>query len=84
MVDDAQIRICSWAFIGTGLVVFWGFDSLADPKNTTNSNFSFLMLGITYPVIPATFKFVAMPLLWNYPLTEKKLAETHAMIESKK
>ena len=59
-------------FIGTGLVVFWGFDSLADPKNTSNSDFSLLMLGITYSVIPAIFKFVAIPLLWSYPLTEKK------------
>ena len=63
-------------FGGTSLVVFWGFDSLADPMNTTNTQFSLLMLAITYSVIPALFKFVAMPLLWNYPLTEKKLAES--------
>jgi len=62
-------------FLGTTLVVFWGFDSLADPLDTTNSSFSLLMLAITYSVIPALFKFVAMPLLWNYPLTETRLAE---------
>ena len=33
------------------------------------------MLAVTYSVIPALFKFVAMPLLWNYPLTEEKVAE---------
>lgn len=66
--------------IGTSLVVFWGFDSLADPLNTTNTEFSLLMLAITYSVIPAIFKFVAMPLLWNYPLTEEKVAEIQSDI----
>ena len=71
-------------FIGTNLVVFWGFDSLADPLNTTNTTYSLLMLAITYSVIPALFKFVAMPLLWNYPLTEERLAEIQVEIEAKK
>jgi len=62
-------------FVGTNLVVFWGFNSLADPENTTNSQFSLIMLAVTYSVIPALFKFVAMPLLWNYPLTEQRVAE---------
>ena len=62
-------------FVGTGLVVFWGFDSLADPHDTTNSSFSLIMLAITYSIIPALFKFVAMPLFWNYPLTEAKVLE---------
>ena len=66
--------------IGTSLVVFWGFDSLADPLNTTNTTFALLMLAITYSVAPALFKFVAMPLLWNYPLTEEKVAEIQAKI----
>jgi len=67
-------------FIGTGLVVFWGFDSLADPRNSTNTPFSLLMLAVTYSIIPAVFKFVAMPLFWNYPLTEEKVAEVQAQI----
>ena len=37
-----------------------------------------LMLAVTYSVIPAIFKFVAMPLLWNYPLTEERVAEIQA------
>jgi len=65
-------------------VVFWGFDSLADPLDTTNSTFSLLMLAITYSVIPAMFKFVAMPLLWNYPLTETRLAEIQEEISKSK
>ena len=71
-------------FIGTGLVVFWGFDSLADPRDTTNTPFSLLMLAVTYSIIPALFKFVAMPLFWNYPLTEEKVAEVQAQILAQK
>ena len=69
-------------FVGTSLVVFWGFDSLADPLNTTNTPFALLMLAMTYSVIPAVFKFVAMPLLWNYPLTEEKVAEIQEQMKS--
>jgi len=60
--------------------VFWGFDSLADPGNSTNTPFWLLMLAVTYSIIPAMFKFVAMPLLWNYPLTEERVADVQAQI----
>ena len=60
-------------FIGLALVEFWGFDALADPRNTTNTAFALLMLACTYSVIPAIFNFIGMPLLWIYPLTEDKL-----------
>ena len=66
--------------VGTGLVVAFGFDSLADPMNTTNTEFSLLMLACTYSVVPALFKLVAVPLLWKYPLTEERLAEIQAEI----
>ena len=66
--------------IGLTLVVYWGFDSLTEPRGTTNSEFSLLMLACTYSVIPALFKFVGMPLLWIYPLTEEKLQEVQAEI----
>ena len=69
-------------FVGTSFVVFWGFDSLADPLNTTNTAFTLLMLAVTYSVVPALFKFVAMPLLWNYPLTEEKVAEIQAEMKT--
>ena len=52
------------------MVVLFGFNSLADPLNTTNTAFALLMLACCYSVIPALFKFVALPLLWHYPLTE--------------
>ena len=68
-------------FVGTSLVVFWGFDSLADPLNTTNTTFSLLMLAVTYSVIPALFKFVAMPLFWNYPLTKERVDEIQQQLD---
>ncbi len=70
--------------IGTSLAVWFGFDSLADPMNTTNTEFTLLMLACLYSVIPALFKFVAMPLLWSYPLTEKRLREIQQEIDAKK
>jgi Na+/melibiose symporter-like transporter len=33
------------------------------------------MVAVTYSVVPASFKFVTMLLFWNYPLTEKIVAE---------
>ena len=60
-------------FIGLALVEFWGFDALADPRNTANTAFALLMLACTYSVIPAIFQAIGMPFLWIYPLTEDKL-----------
>lgn len=70
-------------FAGTNMVVLFGFNSLADPLNTTNTTFALLMLACCYSVIPAVFKFVAIPLLWNYPLTESRVREIQsAMADS--
>ena len=68
-------------FVGTAAAVWVGFDSLADPFNTTNTPYALFMLACLYSVIPALFKFVAMPLLWNYSLTEDRVAEIQADIE---
>ena len=70
-------------FIGLALVEFWGFDALADPRDTTNTAFALLMLACTYSVIPALFKFIGMPLLWIYPLTEEKLREVQLEVDAK-
>ena len=67
-------------FVGLALVDFWGFSALADPRNTTNTAFALLMLACTYSVIPALFKFVGMPFLWKYPLTEDKLRDVQGAI----
>ncbi|MEE9280942.1 MAG: MFS transporter [Myxococcota bacterium] len=70
-------------WIGLSLAVAFGFDSLADPLNTTNTAFTLFVMACLYSVIPAIFKFVAMPLLWTYPLTEEKVAEVQAEIRAK-
>ncbi|MCB1646211.1 MAG: hypothetical protein KDI36_12195, partial [Pseudomonadales bacterium] len=48
-----------------------------------NTGFSLIMLACLYSVIPAIFKFVAMPLLWTYPLTEERLQEIQQEITVK-
>lgn len=83
----SMIRKSAYALgitVGTSLAVWFGFDSLADPRDTTNSEFSLLMLACLYSVIPALFKFVAMPLLWHYPLTQERLEEIQQEIDEKK
>ena len=70
-------------FIGLALVEFWGFDALADPRDTTNTAFALLMLACAYSVIPALFKFIGMPFLWVYPLTAEKLRAAQMEAKSK-
>jgi glycoside/pentoside/hexuronide:cation symporter, GPH family len=68
--------------VGTGLAVWFGFDSLRDPISDPNSTASLLSLACLYSVVPASFMLVAMPLLWNYPLTESRVAEIQADISA--
>ncbi|NOX52546.1 MAG: MFS transporter, partial [Gammaproteobacteria bacterium] len=71
-------------FIGTSTAVWVGFNSLADPLTNPNSDYSLIMLACLYSIVPALLKFVAMPLLWNYPLTEERVAELQQEIEVNK
>ena len=64
--------------IGTTIVTLAGFDSLADPLNTTNSWFSLMVLTCVYSILPALFKILTVPLLWNYELSEEKVAQLQA------
>lgn len=68
--------------IGLWLVVQFGFDSLSDanPATTTNTWTALFALACVYSIIPAIFKFVGMPLLWKYPLTEDKVQEVQSQI----
>ena len=68
-------------FIGTASVVWFGFDANADPMNTTNTWTALIWLACFYSVIPAIFKFVGMPFLWRYPLTEERVLEVQQDIE---
>jgi Na+/melibiose symporter-like transporter len=78
----AKSALALGVFIGTGLAAFFGFDPKADPMNTTNTGFALLMLAILYSIVPALFKFVAMPFLWNYPLTEARVQEIQAELDA--
>jgi len=70
--------------VGTGLAVWFGFDSLKDPMTNPNSDASLLWLACLYSVFPACFMFIAMPLLWHYPLTETKVAQIQAEISAQR
>ena len=67
--------------VGTTAATYVGFNSLADPINNPNSWESLLWLACLYSIVPAIFKFVAIPMLWNYSLTEEKLAEIQKEID---
>ncbi len=81
MIRKGEYAVGVW--VGLTLAVVFGFDALADPRNTTNSESTLFILACLYSVIPAIFKFVAMPLLWTYPLTEAKVAEVQAEIKAR-
>ena len=70
--------------VGTTAATIVGFNSLADPMTNPNSDYSLIWLACLYSIVPALFKFVAVPMLWHYPLTEDKLREVQADIEASK
>ena len=82
----SMIRKISYALgitVATTLVVWAGFDSLADPMNTTNTAFSLLVLTCVYSIVPALIKLTTVPILWNYELTEDKVADVQMAVEKK-
>ena len=69
--------------VGGGGVAWLGFDSLRDPISDPNPAEALLWLACLYSIIPAVFKFVAVPLLWNYSLTEDRVRQVQEEITSK-
>ncbi len=69
--------------VGTTGATIVGFNSLADPINAPNTLMALFWLACLYSIVPALFKFVAIPLLWSYPLTEDKLREIQQEISQK-
>jgi len=71
--------------IGLAAVAFFGFDALADPALAGtaegNSSSSLLMLAVLYSIVPAAFKFIALPFIWNYPLTEERQIRIRARLD---
>jgi Na+/melibiose symporter-like transporter len=78
----AKSALAFGVFAGTGLAAWFGFDPKANPMNTTNTAFALLMLAVLYSIVPAIFKFVAMPFLWNYPLTEERVKQIQVEIRA--
>lgn len=64
--------------VGTTAATWVGFNALAHPIDSPNSWEALLWLACLYSVIPALFKFVAVPMLWNYSLTEERVRELQA------
>jgi len=69
--------------VGTTVATIVGFNSLADPINAPNTWSSLLWLACLYSIVPAMFKFVAIPILWKYPLTEERLKDIQKEIAAK-
>ena len=67
------------------LVAFFGFDPTADVElggtAAGNSDASLMWLAVLYSIIPAGLKFIALPFIWNYPLTEERQQRIRARIE---
>ncbi len=69
--------------VAGGAAVWVGFDSLRDPVADPNPLSALIWLGCLYSIVPALFKFVAIPLLWNYDLTEDRVKALQAEINAK-
>ena len=67
------------------LVDIFGFDATADPALAHtpegNSSLSLIVLALAYSIIPAGLKFVALPFIWRYPLTEERQKRIRARLE---
>ena len=62
-----------------------GFSATADPAlahtSDGNSSTSLLVLALAYSIIPAGLKFIALPFIWRYPLTEERQLRIRERLE---
>ena len=67
------------------VVDLFGFDATADPALARtaegNSSLALLMLALAYSIIPAALKFIALPFIWRYPLTEERQVRIRERLE---
>ena len=67
------------------IVGMFGFDATSDPALAYtaegNSNLSLWVLALTYSIIPAAIKFIALPFIWRYPLTEERQIRIRERLE---
>ena len=66
MVNKAAVAF--GVFLATNAVVWFGFD----PTSAANTETAKLAVALFYSVVPAILACVALPLLWNYPLTKAR------------
>ena len=64
-------------FIATAGVAYLGFD----PQSEANTDMAKMAVACMYSVIPAALACVALPLLWNYPLTRERQHRMREHIE---
>ena len=64
-------------FVATAGVAWLGFDPASD-ENTASAK---LAVACMYSIIPAALACVALPLLWNYPLTRERQQRMRGFIE---
>ncbi len=71
--------------IGLAAAAAFGFDPTADPALAGtadgNSESSLVWLALWYSIIPALIKFVALPFVWHYPLTEARQRRIRERLE---
>jgi Na+/melibiose symporter-like transporter len=67
------------------MVAFFGFDPTADANlggtSAGNSDGSLMWLAVMYSIVPAGLKFIALPFIWHYPLTEERQRKIRERIE---
>ena len=71
--------------VGIALAAFFIFDPTAEVSLAGsaegNSDTALLWLTQLYPIVPAGIKFIALPFIWNYPLTEERQRRIRELID---
>ena len=75
MVNKGAVAV--GVLLATNGVAFFGFD----PSSATNTDEAKMAVAWLYSIIPALIACVALPLLWNYPLTRERQERMRAHIE---
>jgi GPH family glycoside/pentoside/hexuronide:cation symporter len=66
-------------FLGTALPAFYGFE----PSAATHSAATEVALMRIYGWLPCIIMLLSFPLMWNFPITQRKQQELRAQIEAK-
>ncbi|MCG8434749.1 MAG: MFS transporter [Gammaproteobacteria bacterium] len=71
--------------VGLAAVAWFGFDATLDSSLAGtpegNSAEALMWLALLYSIIPAALNFIALPLLWRYPLTAARHARLRERID---